>query len=219
LDELTELDEKRGRLAIELGKHMLDRAEEQARAAGVKEVVQHQRHGDLLDALEACQPDTRLFVLGRLGHDHDLNSHKLGAHFESLVRALETPILVAVSEFAAPERFMLAYDGSATADRAIESIFVLKSIPGHVVMIGPDNDRNQRALAGATLKLRQSGHDVQSHLLQGNIVDELQKFREDNKGGRTVMGAYGHSRVRDFFVGSNTSRMIQSSAVPLMLLR
>ena len=44
-------------------------------------------------------------------------------------------------------------------------------------------------------------------------------FRRDNGVGLTVMGAYGHSRFREFFVGSNTERMISGSAVPLLLLR
>ncbi|MFK7888479.1 MAG: universal stress protein [Gammaproteobacteria bacterium] len=222
LDELTELDEQRSQVAMALGKHMLEASQQRAQAAGIDDVLLHQRHGELLEALEACQAQTRLFVLGRLGEDHELHSHKLGAHLESLVRAIQTPILVAVGTFAAPERFMIAYDGSHTADRAILGISntaVLKSMPGHIVMVGADNSANQKSLAGALATLSQSGHDVTGHLIQGNVVDALKAFREENGIGLNVMGAYGHSRVRDFFVGSNTSRMIRDSSVPLLLLR
>ena len=48
LDELTELDEKRGKVAMALGKHMLEEAEQRAQAAGVAEISAVQRHGDLL---------------------------------------------------------------------------------------------------------------------------------------------------------------------------
>ena len=34
-----------------------------------------------------------------------------------------------------------------------------------------------------------------------------------------VMGAYGHSRIRQFFVGSHTRNMVSHSKVPLLLLR
>lgn len=222
LDELTDLDEQRGKVAMALGKHMLAAAEERARAAGLDNLLVHQRHGDLLEALEACQDRTRVFVLGRLGADHEPNSHKLGAHLESLVRAIQTPILVAVGTSATPESFMIAYDGSSTADRAILGVSntaVLRSMPGHVVMVGPDSAANQRALAGAVATLCQNGHDVQGHLVQGQVVEALQTFRDQENIGLMVMGAYGHSRVRDFFVGSNTSRMIRDSSVPLLLLR
>ena len=35
----------------------------------------------------------------------------------------------------------------------------------------------------------------------------------------TIMGAYGHSRIRQFFVGSQTTRVLASSITPLLLLR
>ncbi|MFS1903256.1 universal stress protein [Vibrio lentus] len=34
-----------------------------------------------------------------------------------------------------------------------------------------------------------------------------------------VMGAYGHSQLRQFFVGSNTTKVLSNSAVPLLLIR
>ncbi len=33
------------------------------------------------------------------------------------------------------------------------------------------------------------------------------------------MGAYGHSRIRQFFVGSTTSSLLRTSTTPLLLLR
>jgi Universal stress protein UspA and related nucleotide-binding proteins len=33
------------------------------------------------------------------------------------------------------------------------------------------------------------------------------------------MGAYGHSRIRQFFVGSTTTNMIRTTPTPLLLLR
>ena len=222
LDELTELDEKRGKVAMELGKHMLEDAERRALASGVKDVSVQQRHGDLLEALNTCEADTGLFVVGRLGEDHESQAHKLGAHLESLVRGIRTPVIVAVGQFTKPESFMIAYDGSETANKAIADIArtdVLKAMQGHVVMIGADNDRNRRDLSEASDVLASHGHTVQSHLRQGGIVSELGAFRSDNDIGLIVMGAYGHSRVRELFVGSNTSKMISDSPVPLLLLR
>ncbi|MEO0576908.1 MAG: universal stress protein [Pseudomonadota bacterium] len=222
LDELTALDEKRGKVAMELGKHMLEDAKARATSAGATEVNTHQRHGGLLDALLTCEPRTRLYVLGRMGEDHENHAQKLGAHLESVVRAIQTPVMVTVGQFVAPDSYMIAYDGSNTADKAIANIAdtpVLSAMRGYVVMVGPRNVTNTANLERATALLSQQGHNVESQLLQGNVVDELRGFRKANDIGLTVMGAYGHSRVRDFFVGSNTSRMIRDSKVPLLLLR
>ena len=117
---------------------------------------------------------------------------------------------------------MIAYDGSETTDKAIAGIAganVLRSLPGHVVMVGADNEHNQRSLQKATAILAANGRNVQAHLVQGNVVDSLMAFRERHNTGLMVMGAYGHSRVREFFLGSNTSNMITRSPVPLLLLR
>ena len=222
LDELTDLDEKRGKVAMALGKHMLQEAQSRATAAGVTDISLHQRHGDLLDALQDVEERTRVYVIGRLGTDHENHTQAMGAHLESLVRSLHTPILVSVGDFSGPKSYMLAYDGSAGADRAIASIAdtaVLKSMTGHVVMVGGDKPAHQSALERAGQLLKDHGHSIQTHSLQGNIVEALLEFRRSQNVELTVMGAYGHSRVLEFFVGSNTSRMIRASEVPLLLLR
>lgn len=222
LDELTELDEKRGKLAIQLGKHMLEEARARALHAGIETVTVQQRHGDLLDAVMTLEEETRLFAIGRLGEDHEGNSSKLGAQLESLVRGIHTPVIVAVGQFTQPASFMVAYDGSETAKKAIADIArgdLFKSMPGHVVMIGSDNKRNRQDLQDACNVLSSHGHEVQGHLRQGGVVAELSAFRSEHHIGLIVMGAYGHSRVRELFVGSNTSKMISDSPVPLLLLR
>ncbi|MEL6869290.1 MAG: universal stress protein [Pseudomonadota bacterium] len=222
LDELTALDEKRGKLAMALGRHMLDDATARAQSAGVSDVTAQQRHGDLLEALQNRELATRLFVLGRRGSDHEDHPDRLGAHLESVVRAIHTPILVSVGQFQAPQRYMIAYDGSATANNAIANIAdtpVLKAMVGHVVCVGADNAANQDSLNDATALLEARGHSVSAHLLQGDVVEQLREFRRANDVQMIVMGAYGHSRVRDFFVGSHTSKMIRTSKVPLLLLR
>ncbi len=222
LAELTELDERRNRLAIEHGKHILEDAKQRAHDRGALEVHTQQRHDRLLDALLERESDTRLYVIGRLGEDHDLDKHVIGSHIENVVRAIHTPILMATEPFRTPASYMLAYDGSATADAAIERIStspLLSKLSGHVVMVGPDSTENRERLDSACGILRDRGHDVASHLLQGRVIEELMRFQEEHSIEMKVMGAYGHSRIREFFVGSNTSRMLATSTVPVLILR
>lgn len=222
LNELTELDEKRGRLAIEYGKHLLDEAKRRATAKGVAHISMLQRHGDLLETLKEYDDSTRVFVIGRLGTEHDAAEQAIGSHVESVVRAMHTSILVAVGEFVPPQRFMIAYDGSSTADKAIAEIAgspLLKNMPGHIVMVGGDSSEHRQHLDGAVRMLVDAGVPVEGHLIQGDVVESIRAFREQHDISLTVMGAYGHSRIREFFVGSNTSKMISTSKVPLLLLR
>lgn len=222
LEELIALDEQRGKLAIEHGKHLLADARERASELGVERIDTEQRHGGLLETLTEYEDSTRLFIIGRQGESHYGKIQTIGSQVESVVRAIHTPILVAVDEFRAPENFLIAYDGSDTAGKAIERVAaspLLKDIEGHIITVGIDNDDNRQRLENATKILRDTGHQIETHLLQGEVTDVLENFQKSHNIQLKVMGAYGHSRIREFFLGSNTSRMIGSSPVPLLLLR
>ena len=222
LDKLTALDEKRNKLAIEHGKYILEDAVQRATTAGVIDVSSEQRHDQLLEALLACEDNTRLYVIGRLGEDHDINKQVIGSHIENLVRAIHTPILMATGQFSTPGNYMLAYDGSETADRAIDRIAnspLLSKLQGHVVMVGKDTSENQSCLENACKTLTNKGRQVQSHLIQGDINAGLMDFQERFNIELKVMGAYGHSRIREFIIGSNTTKMLATSTVPVLILR
>jgi len=222
LAELTELDEKRNKLAIEHGKHLLEDAKNRANEAGAVKVDVEQRHDQLLEALLYAEANTRLFVIGRLGGDHDLQKETIGSHVESVVRSIHTPILMATGKFSKPGNYMLAYDGSETANRAIDRIAnspLLSGLPGHVVMVGNECQQNRQRLQHASDLLSGKGHQVQTHLLQGNVIDCLTDFQNRFNIELKVMGAYGHSRIREFILGSNTTQMLASSTVPVLILR
>ncbi|WP_336660264.1 universal stress protein, partial [Enterobacter asburiae] len=47
----------------------------------------------------------------------------------------------------------------------------------------------------------------------------LCRYAADNGVDLIVMGAYGHSSLRRFFIGSNTTAMLEQTRVPLLMLR
>jgi nucleotide-binding universal stress UspA family protein len=160
--------------------------------------------------------------MGRLGEGHDVASKAIGAHLENAVRAIHTPILVTVGEFTPPKTYMIAYDGSATADEAIAKLpesALLKNLPAHLVMVASNTAEHLGQLNAAQEILSKAGRQVTARLLEGSVQESLNLYRENNKIDLMVMGAYGHSRLREFFVGSQTSKMIARSPIPLLLLR
>ena len=222
LEELVELDEKRGRLALEHGKNILQDARALAQQNGAVEVTTHQRHGGLMETLSDLQDDTRVLVLGRQGQAHENETHSLGSHLENVIRALNKPILITVPEFNAPQRFMIAYDGSETATKALEKVAesdLLKGMPAHIVMVAEDDNNHQAQLNSAVQRLTGAGFDVTAALIQGAVEPALHKYQRDNDIDLLVMGAYGHSRIRQFLVGSNTAKMVRMSDIPILLLR
>jgi len=221
LKELTILDEQRKKLAIEHGKHILEDAKTRAQSQGVAEVLTEQRHGQLINAI--LEAEAMLFVIGRHGSDHESQVDAIGSQIENVVRSIKTPVLMATGRFTKPANYMLAYDGSETAENTLNRIAkspLLKTLPGHLVMVGNNSSDNKDKLEAATKVLRDKGHTVTSHLLANdNVVAALTEFQALNRIEFKVMGAYGHSRIREFFVGSNTTKMIATSTVPILILR
>ncbi|BFM47947.1 universal stress protein [Marinomonas sp. THO17] len=222
LEELVELDARRAKLALEHGKLILDKAKSFALSSGANQVSQLQRHGELTESLSELEEDTRLIVLGRYGSNHKMNAHTIGSHIEKVARSQHRPILITIGEFEAPQNFMIAYDGREAADNAITRIAkspLLSGLPCHLVMAGEDTPERRGKLTQAQNILEKEGFQVTSSLLPGKIYPVLTQYREDHNIELMAMGAYAHSKVRQFFVGSNTSKMIIESTIPLLILR
>lgn len=222
LQELVELEEKRSRLALEHGKLMLQGARQRVQQQGATEVTTHQRHGDLIGTLEDLQDDTRMLVIGRQGETSEQDSRKLGRHLENVIRAVHRPVLVTLPNFVAPRSFMLAYDGSATADKAIEKVAaseLLTGLPCHLVMVAENTEQHQQQLTNAAKTLLTAGFSVTPSLLQGAVEPVLHQYQQDKSIDLMVIGAYGHSRIRQLLLGSNTATMLRMSDVALLVLR
>jgi nucleotide-binding universal stress UspA family protein len=222
LDELIALDEKRAKLAFEHGQLILENAKDFAQKAGAKQLELLQRHGDLVDNLLHLEEETRLIVVGRLGSHHTMDAHTIGSHIERVARTSKRPILISVGKFKSPNNFMIAYDGREAADNAIARIAqspLLIGLPCHLVMAGEDTTERRHKLDGAKQLLEEEGFDVTASIIPGKIYSTLTQYRDENEIELMAMGAYGHSRLRQFFVGSNTSKMIIESHIPLLILR
>lgn len=222
LEELTALDEQRSKLALEHGKQMLEQAEARAKEDGAVHIKRMQRHGNLVETLLDLEETTRLYVMGRSGETHENIAHSIGSHLESIVRAVHRPILVTLPEFSEPKSFMVAYDGSESVENALGRISdspLLKGLPCHLVKVGDASAERKQQMQNAVERLEAAGYDVTQSFLEGDVLASLQGYQQEHGIDLMVMGAYGHSRIRQFFVGSTTRKMIAQSDIPLLVLR
>ncbi|MCB4795897.1 universal stress protein [Pseudomonas sp. NP21570] len=222
LQELATLDEKRAKLALEEGRMMLDAARQRAISAGVAEPECRQRHGDLVESLRDLQDETRLLVIGRQGEDSGDAIQHIGSQLENVIRTMQRPILVAPGDFSAPQSVMLAFDGSATSRKGVEMLAgspLFKGMPIHLVMVAADTADNQAQLENARGVLAAAGFNVEVAIRAGEVEPTLHAYQAEHGIDLLVMGAYGHSRIRQFFVGSTTTNMIRTTSTPLLLLR
>lgn len=222
LEELAELDQQRSKVALEQGHHMLQAADARVREQGVDDVRQRQRHGDLADSLLAIEADIRLLVLGLHGESSAGRDSHVGSQLETVIRSLHRPIMLVPDEFTEPRSAMLAFDGSATAFKGVELLAsspVFRDFPLHLVMVGPDTSDRWEQLRQAEAKLTGAGCEVHLAIRAGDVEKTLHAYQEEQGIDLLVMGAYGHSRIRQFLVGSTTTNMLRNTRTPLVILR
>ncbi|MEX2475845.1 universal stress protein [Marinobacter sp.] len=222
MEELAELDQKRSKLALEQGHHMLNAAEQRVTSLDVKDVIKRQRHGDLTDSLLTIEADTRLLVMGLHGETSTDRDVHIGSQLETVIRSVHRPIMLVPDEYAEPRSAMLAFDGSATAFKGIELLAnspVFRGFALHLVMIGPDTSDRWEQLKTAERLLAELGCDVHLAIRAGDVEKTLHAYQQEHDIDLLVMGAYGHSRIRQFLVGSTTTNMLTTAEKPLVILR
>lgn len=222
LDELAELDAKRSKLALEQGKLMLNAAKERVLAAGIAHPETRQRHGELINTLKDLEEETRMLVVGKRGADTASAHGHIGSHLESIIRALHKPILIAQQSFKPPKAIMLAFDGSATTRKGVDMVAaspLFRGIPCHLVMVGPDTEAAQEQLKAAQKILLDAGFDAPIAIIPGEPETALADYQQQERIDLLIMGAYGHSRIRQLIVGSTTTAMICKTKISLMVLR
>jgi nucleotide-binding universal stress UspA family protein len=222
LRELTEADAQRSRLNRERGRVLLQGAAERARAAGATVAETRLRHEHLLDALVELEPGVRLFVLGKRGEHADFAKGHLGGHLERVVRAVRHPLLVASRAFKPIARVMLAFDGSPTVLKGVEMLIaspLLRGLPITLQVAGESTDTMRRAVIEVASRLQDAGFEVDAALTPGHPETVLAEAVRTQSIDLLVMGAYGHSRIRQFFVGSTTTALLRACQIPVLLLR
>lgn len=221
LTELADLDARGMALEQARGRALLDALRERTAATGVP-VDGRLRHGPVVEAMLELEADVRLFVIGKRGEHADLASGHLGSNLERVVRAVHRPVLVAARVYAAPSRFVIAYDGSATTRRCVDMVCaspLLKGLECHVVTAGEDNDAVRSHQRWASERLSGAGFEPQFHLAPGDADRVITAHVESLRADLLVAGAYGHSRIRRLILGSTTTQLLQHCRVPVLLLR
>lgn len=221
-EELTKLEEAQGRVARLKGKAIIEDARQQLAALGVSNVSLKQRHGDFLETLEELEPHAELVVVGKRGEHAGATQSPLGSNLEELVRISIRPVLVAARAFRPIKRFLIAFDNSASARKVVSYVAaspLLKGLECHVVMVGRADTAHQTALQAARDQLAGSGFAVSEKLRPGSAANVITDMVKELEIDLLAMGAYGHSHIREFIVGSTTTKMVRSCAVPVLMFR
>lgn len=169
-------------------------------------------------AAKACAYD--LIVVPVYGHKETI------AMAEGLVFEAGRPVLLVPERAGAPLRFdhvVIGWDGSRAAARALSDALTFCRAASKVTIVSVTKDKDLSNAAPISDVVRHLGrHDIAAEAIEipadgSNAGLVLQSLCERSGGELLVMGAYGHSRVREFVLGGATRSVLEDPKLPIFL--
>jgi nucleotide-binding universal stress UspA family protein len=176
----------------------------------------------LSDEIAKYERDADLVVIGKRGNNADFEKGHLGSNLERVVRSCQHPVLVSSRAFEKMDNFVLAFDGGKSAQKAVDYAAgeaLLKGMHCYLLYVGQGNAKIEAALAAAKAKLEAAGFEVSIEQRDGEPEKMIGDVVAQDHINLLVMGAYGHSSIRQLIVGSTTSEMIRTVKIPVLLFR
>jgi nucleotide-binding universal stress UspA family protein len=167
---------------------------------------------------------TDLVVVGR--QDRDRLEPMREALIEAILFQSGTPTLLippaGVTEFKT-DKAIVAWDGGAIAARAVRAALPLLATAKSVIVAMVDDGRKQAGEPGADIATYLARHDLDVTLRQianapSGAGSALLAFAAEESADWLVMGAYGHSRMREFFLGGVTRGVLSSATLPVLMV-
>lgn len=218
LEKLTNEESIKSKQIIKEGKDLLLALKEKALITCEQEITLMQAHGDVLDNILELQDEISILIIGIKSHD----KNKIGENVKDIIRELNKPILLVNSEFITPKKILIAYNGSEESKKILTTAVrnpIFKDVTRDIVNINDDKLFSEKILDEAKKIYAKSEIDIKTSVLSGDAKTEILTYMYENDCDILAMGAFGHSRIKEFIFGSFTSEIIAQSKKPILFYR
>ena len=220
VSELRSEHRKHSRLAAEA-------AQRRFRESSEKRSIDHEwtyTEGGMMDALTHHARFCDVAVVGQPGPDS--KRHFGETPTDHLILSVGHPVLVvpAMAEgFTVGKRVMIAWDRSPLATRSVHNSrpFLRHADSVHVLAINlKPEQHNDKPGSGISEHLAR--HDIEAKPVRVNsgtdhLADVILAKAEELKIDLIIMGAYGHSPLREKILGGNTYHLLNHSPIPMLM--
>src|SRR5215470_3021284 len=123
----------------------------------------------------------------------------------------------------ATDRVLVAWDGSQTAARAVgDALPILARAKAVEIVIVATDKAARDEITGAGIARHLARHDLKVDLKRIvaadiDVANTILSHAADWNADFLVMGAYGHSRLREFILGGATRGILESMTLPVLM--
>jgi len=178
--------------------------------------------GILADSIEEFEKDFDLVVLGKRGESADFSAEHIGSTLERVVRSSSRPCLVTNRAFREIKNVAFAFDDGPSCRKLLsflEGSDWLKDLPLRLLSVAEEEGESKEIttdLREAEKRLQDAGYSVQAEMLGGLAEEAISDYVEKRSVDLLLMGAYGHTRIRRFLIGSTTTEMLRRCHIPIL---
>ncbi len=167
-----------------------------------------------------------LVVIGQFGESPVSSGGLLGSTSEQVVRRTNRPVLVCPPTFRPITKALVAYDATPKAEDALHVAADFASQLGIALTVlvvrdgeQVDEERAEVIRDQADRYLSNANLRAEFTIVDGNPEEVILAYADNDEHNLIAMGAFGHGRIRQLFVGSVTAHVMRSSKVPVLLSR
>jgi nucleotide-binding universal stress UspA family protein len=157
-----------------------------------------------------------LFV-GQRGENARFHRTIVGSTTEEVVRSSPRPVMVCPQSFRPPKRLLFPYDGSITAERALQ--FCINAFGAFwtefVLLLSEEHEsyleREKRYL---------NKHGVAFRVVseKGSPLETVLNVAAREQSDLILIGSHGKQRIKDYLLGSTTVHLIRESTLPVLIV-
>lgn len=165
-----------------------------------------------------------LIVLGQKGEHAEWIGDMTGSTVERVARHSVKPCLITPKRFSPVHKILAAYDGSAHASQALrEAAELAMAMKMELVLLtvaeSSHEEQAEKISKDGMALVKAHGCGARPLVAKGRPASAILDAARDGKCDLIVVGAYGHSRIREMILGSVTTQVMTMSQVPVMLVR
>jgi nucleotide-binding universal stress UspA family protein len=99
--------------------------------------------------------------------------------------------------------------------KRVEKSDLLKLLQCHLLYVGD----HPEILNEPAQRLKDAGLDVVVEYRYGDVAENILDYQNQHQIQLIVLGAFSHSKIHQFFLGSVTTTIFRNSAVPLLVTK
>ncbi|RZF55846.1 universal stress protein [Acinetobacter halotolerans] len=218
LKELAELEQKQSELALDYSNNLLNHISELIEKQYGLTSSKIQEKGDFLEQSFNLLHENDVVIIGRVGERAAEKNKPIGSNVENFIRGANCTVITVGEHFEPPKRFIFAYEYSPTCQKMLQRIAqsdLLKKLQCHLLYVGD----HPEMLTEPAKYLTDAGLDVMPIYRYGDVAQNILEYQREHNVQLIVLGAFSHSKIHQFFLGSITTSIFRNANVPLLVAK